>query len=234
MKKAPVVLGLLAVFLMTVLIAGCGEKAKDTAAPVNQEAKAPAASSKSSEPSTADLLGKGKAITELSYEYETQMPDSEKIVVKTWIKGKKMRSEMANPAEGGNIITIIDSEKGFAYVYQPAQKMATKMDISMAQQEDSASPTETLESYKPDNMKLVGRETIDGKKCLIYEFTDEIQSKAWLWEENGLPVKTEAIIDGKKAVGLFRNLKIGDVADSMFTLPEGTQIMELNLPKQGN
>ncbi|MEN6328136.1 MAG: DUF4412 domain-containing protein [Syntrophomonas sp.] len=232
MKKAPVVFGLLAVFLMTVLIAGCGEKAKETAAPGKQETKAPAESSKTDEPSTADLLGKGKAIIELSYEYEAQMPDSEKIAAKTWIKGKKMRTEMNNPAEGGNIITIIDSEKGVAYVYQPAQKMATKMDISMAQQEDSASPTETLESYKPDSMNLVGRETVDGKKCLVYEFKDENQTKAWLWEENGLPIKTEVMMDGKKAVGLFKNLKIGNIADSMFTLPEGTQIMELSLPKQ--
>lgn len=232
MKKAPVVFGLLVVFLMTALIAGCGEKTKETAAPVKQENKAPATPSKSAEPSTAELLGKGKAITELSYEYETQMPDSEKIVVKTWIKNKKMRSEMDNPAEGGTIITIVDSEKGFAYVYQPEQKMATKMDISMAQQEDSATPVETLESYKPDSMKLVGRETVDGKKCLIYEFKDESQTKAWLWEDNGLPIKTEVMIDGKKAVGLFKNLKIGDVADSMFTLPEGVKVMELNLPKQ--
>lgn len=233
MKKAPVVLALLAIFLMTVLIAGCGGNAEETAAPVKQETNTPADSSKSTEPSTAELLGKGKGITELSYEYEAQMPDSQKIVAKTWIKGKKMRTEMANPAEGGNIITIIDSEKGVAYVYQPAQNMATKMDISMAQQEESSSPAETLESYKPDDMKMVGRETVDGKKCLVYDFLDG-QTKAWLWEENGLPIKTEVIMDGKKAVGLFKNLKIGDVPDSMFTLPEGTQIMELNLPMQGN
>lgn len=231
MKKAPWILGLLAIFLMTVLIAGCGGKTEENAAPVKQETNDPADSSKSEAPSTQDLLGKGKAISELSYEYEAQMPDSEKMVAKTWLKGKKMRTEMANPAEGGNIITIVDGEKGVAYVYQPEQKMATKMDISLTQQEESASPTETLESYKPEDMNMIGRETIDGKKCLVYEFLDG-QSKAWLWEENGLPIKTEVIMDGKKAVGMFRNLQIGNVDDSMFTLPEGTQIMELNLPQQ--
>jgi outer membrane lipoprotein-sorting protein len=231
-KNLPLTLCLLALFLFTVVLAGCGTAPQDTSAPADKEAAAPSSEKSSdSEPVLKDLLGKGKALNEMSFDCETQVGE-QKMLVKTWIKGKKVRSEMESPEAGGKIINIIDSAAGVVYVYQPEQKMATKMDISMAQQDGSSSPQEDLEAMNPEKMKYVGKDTIDGKKCLVYEITEDNvgTSKVWLWEENGIPLRMEVISDGEKIVMEYRNIKIGGIPDSMFELPKGTQIMEFNMP----
>ncbi|HBK52402.1 MAG TPA: hypothetical protein DDZ44_00495, partial [Syntrophomonas wolfei] len=129
-KNLSLTLCLLALFLLTAVIAGCGP-AKESSAPADKEASAPSSDKSSgSEPVLKDLLGKGKAVNEMSFDCETQVGE-QKMLVKTWIKGKKVRSEMESPEAGGKIINIIDSAAGVVYVYQPEQKVATKMDISL-------------------------------------------------------------------------------------------------------
>ncbi len=231
-KNLPLTLCLLALFLFTVVLAGCGTAPQDTSAPADKEAAAPSSEKSSdSEPVLKDLLGKGKAVNEMSFDCETQVGE-QKMLVKTWMKGDKLRNEIESPEGDGKIINIIDNAAGVVYVYHPEQKMATKMDISMAQQDGSSSPQEDLEAMNPEKMKYVGKDTIDGKRCLVYEITEDNvgTSKVWLWEENGIPVRMEVISDGEKMVMEYRNIKIGGIPDSMFELPAGIQITEFSMP----
>ncbi len=220
---------LLTLFLFSALLAGCSSTAQTgKTAGESQETN-----SKSEEkaPLPQDLLAKGKSINEMSFDSESRIGE-QTMHAKTWIKANKMRSEIDNPEEGGKIVNIIDNAAGVAYVYLPEQKIATKMDISMSQQDGSSSPQENLDAMKPEKMKYIGKDTVDGKMCLVYEYTEDNAgtAKVWLWEENGLPLRIESIHGGEKAVMEYRNLKIEGVPDSMFELPSGTEITEFNFP----
>ncbi|MDD2510691.1 MAG: lipoprotein [Syntrophomonas sp.] len=232
MKKNLFITFILLLFAITALVAGCGQKSSETSAPAPKEAGQ--SNSSSDDTSAQSLITKGMAVKNISYDCEVSLPEGEKMTMKALIKGKKMRTEMPNPEGGGNIISIIDSDQGFVYIYQPDQKTATKMGISMSQQDNTPSPQDTMESLNADIMKYIGKETIDGKTCLVYEFQDGNQetSKIWLWEDYGIPLKIESIMDGKKSVLEYRNVKTDEIPDSMFEIPEGTTIMEFNMPGQ--
>ncbi|MEN6349470.1 MAG: DUF4412 domain-containing protein [Syntrophomonas sp.] len=232
MKKNLFITFVLLLFAITALVAGCGQKSSETSAPAPKEAAQ--SSSSSDDTSAQSLITKGMEVKNLSYDCDVSEPEGQKLTVKAWIKGKKMRTEMPNPEGGGNMISIIDSDQGIVYIYQPEQKTATKMGISMSQQDNAPSPQETMESLNAEKMKYTGKETIDGKTCLVYEFQDQNNetSKIWLWEDYGIPLKIESIMDGKKSVLEYRNVKTDEIPDSMFELPADTTIMEFNMPGQ--
>ena len=230
MKKNLLISSLVLLFAMTILVAGCGKKAGETSAPAPKEAAQSSAGS--SDTSAQSLITKGMAVNNISYDCEVSIPEGNKVSMKAWIKGKKMRTEMPNTEGSGSIVSIIDSEQGVAYMYQPDQKMATKMSISMSQQGNSPSPQETMASLKPNDMKYTGKDSVDGKKCLVYEYVENKEtSKIWLWEDYGVPLKIEATTDGKKSVMEYRNVKLDEIPASMFEVPAGTKIMEFNMPK---
>jgi len=230
LKKNVLVSLLLLLFVMTILVAGCGKKASETSAPAPKEAAQ--TSSTSGDTSAQGLITKGMAVSNISYDCEVSVPEGNKVSMKAWIKGKKMRTEMSNTEGSGSIVSIIDSEQGVVYMYQPEQKMATKMSMSMSPQGNSPSPQETMASLKPNELKYTGKDTVDGKKCLVYEYVENKEtSKIWLWEDYGVPLKIEATTDGKKSVMEYRNVKLDEIPASMFELPEGTKIMEFNMPK---
>jgi len=210
---------------LAVMMTGCGS---------SKETTAPPAGDKAASVSAEELVAKGKAIKGMSFEYQMKIPGGEgDLTVKTWMKGQNIRTEMKNPAGEGNVINIVNADKGVAYFYQPDQKMATKMDISQMK-EDSNTPRDPMEDLDPVKMKSLGRETIDGKKCLIYEVAgqDNSSSKVWLWEEYGFPVKFEVVSSGETMVMEYKNIQVGDISDSMFELPAGVQIMSFNMPGQ--
>lgn len=229
--KKNLVVAILLLFVMNLLVAGCGKKASETSIPAPKEAAQ--TSSTSSDTSAQGLITKGMAVSNISYDSEISVPEGNKVSMKAWIKGKKMRTEMPNTEGSGSIVSIIDSEQGVLYMYQPEQKMATKMSISMSQQDSSPSPKETMESLKPNEMKYISKDTVDGKKCLVYEFQagNKETSKVWLWEDYGVPLKIEATTDGKKSVMEYHNVKLDEIPASMFEIPADTKIVEFNMPK---
>ena len=229
--KKNLVVSILLLFVMTLLVAGCGKKASETSAPAPKEAVQSSASS--SDTSAQSLITKGMAISNISYDCEVSVPEGNKVSMKAWIKGNQMRTEMPNTEGNGSIVSIIDSEKGIVYIYQPDQKMATKMSISMSPQDNSPSPKEAMASLKPNEMKYTGKDTVDGKKCLVYEIQagNNETGKVWLWEDCGVPLKIEATTDGKKSVMEYRNVKLDEIPASMFEIPAGTKIVEFNMPK---
>jgi len=113
------------------------------------------------------------------------------------------------------------------YLYQPQQKMATKLPYD---DEDGqfSNPLDEQEEVDEENAVYVGKEKIDGKNCLVYEMTaEDAKSKMWVWEDNGMPLRIESESEGEKVVVEYSNVKVGDIDDNMFKLPAGTQIMDM-------
>ena len=88
--------------------------------------------------------------------------------------------------------------------------------------------TNTIGDTDADTMLFTGRETFDGKECLVYETDYEGgKGKMWIWEEAGMPLRIETSSGSDTIVVEFINFNIGNVEDSMFQIPEGAEIMDL-------
>lgn len=174
------------------------------------------------EESLTDVLSKAKEITAYRYDVVMTSPGESAITTKFWLKGDKMRWE--GNYEGRDVVYIIDQSAEIAYLYIPAQKMAMKMDFSKAEEtvgESAAEQSGSIEQYNPATL---GTEVLDGKTCLVVEYSDQTsQIKMWLWTKYGIPVRTETTTAKGTAVAEIKNIEFGDIADSMFELPAGVQ-----------
>ncbi len=219
-------LGLLFVILLSISMAGCGGAAPEESAE-DQEADPPAAEQE--EVSAEELVAKGMSAEGFSYDYVLTMPNGEKITHKMWVKGGSMRSEMENPAGGEPILSIINKDEGMMYVYQPEVNYAVQMPLDQSDM-DTASPQDYLRDSDADSMLLTGRETFDGKECLVYETDYEGgKGKMWIWEEAGMPLRVETTSGSDTVVVEFLNFAVGNVDDAMFQLPPGTTIMDAGI-----
>lgn len=215
-KKKNLFIQLLMV-LMVIALVGCGGTAP------NQEAQEPG--NEEGVPA-ADLIVKGMSVDGFSYDYVITTPDGEKLTHKMWVKGGNLRSEMENPMGGEPILTIINADEGLMYVYNPETKYAIQTPM---QQSDIQSPKDYLSETDSEGMVFISREIYDKKDCLVYETNEDgMKGKMWIWEEGGMPLRVESTKDGETVVAEFLNFNIGDVDNSMFSLPAGAQIMDMS------
>ena len=164
----------------------------------------------------------------VSYKYEAVItaPGEEVITAKFWLKGYKIRWE--GTYEGQSVVFLMDQSTQVAYTYIPAQGIAMKMDFSKAQRTVGESPTEQSESVMEYNPVTIGTEVLNGKTCLVIEYTTETEKvKMWIWTRYGFPIRTETTTDKGTTLAEIKNIDFGDIADSMFELPAGVQIMEI-------
>ena len=176
--------------------------------------------------SLTEVLGKAKGITSLEYDMVATSPGQEAVTVKMWLKGTKMRGE--GTFEGQEVVYILDMDEQEAYVYIPAQNMAMKMDFGKVQETLGESPAEQSESVEEYNPVTIGTEVLDGKSCLVVEYTTETSEvKMWIWTKYGLPIKTESTTTEGTSIVELKNIGLGEISDSIFELPAGVQIMEI-------
>jgi len=115
-----------------------------------------------------------------------------------------------------------------SYVYISAQNIAMKMDIGEVQENVGESPVEQSESIEKYNPTVVGSEVLDGKNCLVVEYTTETaETKMWIWKKHGFPIRTETTTDKGTTIVEIKNIEFGDIPDTMFELPAGIQIIEM-------
>lgn len=211
---------LLLALLMALLVTGCGGGTKEMG---------PGVSNSETEVKVDDLLAKGKSLSGLTYDYVATF-SGEQINSKVWVKEGNMRIEMIVP-EAGKMISIINTQKNAVYSYSPEQNMATKIPLDQSEV-DTISPQDYSENMNSESMKYIKNETLDGKKCLIYEVSDQDEKvKVWLWEDYGIPLRVEASDEGMLVE--YKNIKVEDIDDSLFVLPVGINIMDLgnlNIP----
>ncbi len=217
---------LLLLFFLIVGLVGCsGEKKDETDNGVTAEQATPG----NAEIPPEQLIAKGMEVDGFSYEYVLTMPTGEKFVHKMWAKEGNMRSEMENPYSGEPTLSIVNVTEKAVYVYQPAHKQAIAMPLDDSSV-DTTSPKDYLGELDSSDMIYMKTETFDGKECRVYETAD---GKIWIWEEHGMPLRIELQSEEGDIIVEFLNFKIGDIDDSLFKLPEGTQIMDLgSLMKQ--
>lgn len=215
---------ILVLIMLSIALTGCVGAAPEENA--EDQTDDPSASEED-EVSADELLAKGMSVEGFSYDYVLTMPDGDEITHKMWVKEGNMRSEMENPAGGEPILSIINKDEGFVYVYHPEVNYAVQMPLDQADM-DTTSPQDYLSGSDPDSMLFTGRETFDGKECLVYGTDYEGgKGKMWIWEEAGMPLRIETTSGSDTVVVGFLNFTIGNVDDAMFQLPPGAEIMEM-------
>lgn len=177
--------------------------------------------------SLTDILAKVSNITSLKYDMVTTAPGQETAsTTKMWLKGHKTRMEMTSG--GKDMVYFVDTDTQEAYLYFPSDNTAMKMDFSTAQEAAGESPTEQSQSLEDYNPQIVGSETLDGKDCLLVKYTaGTTEVKTWLWKNYGLAIKMESKTPEGTSTIELKNIEFGNIADSVFVLPAGAQIMTL-------
>jgi len=219
MKK----LGLLLVIMVAIvslLVIGCGgggEEAGTTATP--ETASTPAKTSATGDTLT-DLLAKGQDIGSVKYDMVVTAPGQDTMTTKVWLKGENMKFE--SELEGETSITIVNDDEQVMYMYLPDQNMAYKMDYNNVP-ESAVEGTEDVLDY---DYEIIGTETVDGKSCLVVEWTVEgFTSKMWVWKDKGFPIKIETVTSEGKMTIEYKNIQFVNIPDSEFELPEGVEII---------
>jgi outer membrane lipoprotein-sorting protein len=235
-KWAIILVGLL--FIGFIASAGCiGEKAPEegeevpTGEATTPTAEASTATSGDEGTSLSDLLAKAKGTTSVKYDMVSTSPGKPSETAKVWMEGNKMRMEAT--AEGETMIIIVNELE--AYMYNPEENMALKMDFSDVP-ESTLEDIESLMDYKPT---VVGVDTVDGKLCTVVEYTYsseisgdnyELKTKSWLWQKHGLPIRTETTSSfggtSETTTTEMKNIDFGDIPNSMFELPAGVEIQD--------
>jgi outer membrane lipoprotein-sorting protein len=169
--------------------------------------------------SLEDIVGQG--IGSVSYTMEITAPGTPTVAMKVWSEGNKVRSEMEQGEQ--RIVNITNYDTGKAYMYMPDMNMAYEIDLSQAPETDYGD-VQDIPNY---DYTVIGTETMDGKSCLVVEYSaGGATVKSWIWKEHGFPIRTEVTTSEGTTVTVFKDIDFGDIADSMFELPAGVQIME--------
>ncbi len=220
MKKG--ILAIIAAMFFCFVFTGCGGEKQTPAAKPSQPAQpAPAAK----EVSVGDLLGKGKNISGLTYDYVLSAKEMQ-LTGKFWASGKKIKFETT--VANQKVITIIDGSASVMYNYLPDQKLATKMALDPAK--IPAMPDKYSKEVDPAKFKVLESTTYEGVKCkvLLLEDAGNATQKLWVREDYGMPMRVEMTsASGDKQVMEFKNMKVEAVPDSVFALPEGVPVTDL-------
>jgi outer membrane lipoprotein-sorting protein len=223
-----------AIVLSISLLAGCA-----TSAPASPDESSPPPSAPSSTETTTpspsepepsqpsgdtldDILSLTSGIGSVKFDMVMTGGGMPSLTTKVWLKGEKMKTEAT--MEGQTVINIIDHGTQTMYMYMPEQNMAFRVTYEQAQ----GSPVEetmAISQYHPQNL---GTETIDGKVCLVVEYTVQGASTTmWIWEEHGFPIKVVTVTDQGTTTIEYKNIQFTDIPDSEFELPPGVQIMDM-------
>ncbi len=143
---------------------------------------------------------------------------------KVFVKGQKMRNEFQ--AGGETSISIMRPDKRVVWMLLPGERMYMEMPLTEEYKEKFL-------LKKPENqarMKHLGTETVNGLECDKYEVTavqdgESARQYVWVAKKLGMPIKSVAA-DGSMSME-YRDIVIGEVADSVFEVPEGFEKMHL-------
>lgn len=178
-----------------------------------------------SDKTVGDILRNADSIAFAKYNMIVSAPGLPAVSSKVFLKKNKMRLE--TNLQGVNTVTLVDSDTQVMFTYLPDQKTAIKMDWSNAPI-PATMDAQSILNYQP---QIDGTETIDGKVCMVAEYTVEsIASKMWIWQDLGLPVRIESSTPLGKTTVDFKNYDFSDIQDNLFILPAGTQIIDFGLP----
>ncbi|KUG02538.1 hypothetical protein ASZ90_020170 [hydrocarbon metagenome] len=147
-----------------------------------------------------------------------------------YIQGSNFRMD-TNVQGAGQATMLYKTNTNEAWIINLDQNTAMKLGLNDVETE-SVNPLEPMTAYAEDMYNVVGKETIDGKKCTVIEVTDDnAYTKMWVWEEYGFPLKMEIIADENQINYEYKNVSFDKIPDSMFEVPAGVQIMDMQMPE---
>jgi hypothetical protein len=123
----------------------------------------------------------------------------------------------------------------FIYTWNDKEDVVYKAESPIANHLNNSNMT-TKEandkSLRSIGYKEIGTETVNGKKCTVYE---GLGGKLWAWEKYQIPVKVDVNILGINIVSTAVKFDLDAKIDqNIFALPEGKQIVENNRTQQNN
>ena len=231
--------------LLAALVAGCSSNKSSTTTPAPNS---PAATSSTSNPTSsvpaqtsqgpgttattsaqgstnselAGIIAKAAGLQSVKFDTTISGPNFPTTTQKVYWKKSKMRIE--GTAMGMTSVIFVDTDKRTAYLYLPSQNTATKVDFGQV----PAAVTTAVSSISSNNPVVIGSETLDGKACLVIQYSsNDGTTKEWLWKDNGFPIKIEITGTSGTTTSINSNFDFSDIADSLFDLPAGVQIIDL-------
>ena len=95
--------------------------------------------------------------------------------------------------------------------------------------EDIQDPTSYQKGVVSGNYRVEGTETRDGHKCKVVVLLDDQgveESRLWISEQYGIPVRVEATNEAGFLVLEYKNLNTGPISDDVFQVPEDIEIFD--------
>jgi outer membrane lipoprotein-sorting protein len=155
------------------------------------------------------------------------------LLTQVWRKGVNQRADSFIKSAPQNVVskTIKNSEGLYVQrLSKPWQRRRGQLKKSDCQWNGfetlGLSMTPGISARVSPNMKILGRETVDGKECVIVQLTSQGRtSTIWVWEETGLALKREIKSrfskDAESHVRYeYSNFDFKDIPDRFFEVPK--------------
>jgi len=131
--------------------------------------------------------------------------------------------------EGGQqMFVVVNTKTNITQAFMPSQKMYMEMksdDIQSASNDVFQSLEEQKKKYET---KMVGKETVNGYDCEIYEVMADgsIVTTYWQSAEIEYPIK---VVTGENQdmIMELKNIEKGDIDDALFQVPAGYTKMDM-------
>jgi hypothetical protein len=170
-----------------------------------------------------NLLTAPAYAVELSADMIIQSAAGGEMTGRVFVRDNNLRQELDTP--GGIQTTIINQATGVMYILLPGQNMYMEMQNSQV----TLGEGEDFEKKYSGKGKItnLGTETIEGYLCdkyqIVYNDPNQGEATIWIAREFNYPLKVYAESPQDKATILYSNISEADLADSLFTIPEGYQ-----------
>lgn len=229
---------ILALFLMSMVVFtlfyGCSKPSPAAPADLPPVAEAPTTPAEPPAAEVTDkdgilkLLGESPDVMKkgISYDYVMMVGEQQTMTSKFSYKGENIRMEGLDPSNPSLMIT-----KGKElFIINPQEKTGFKMSTEL---EGDANPTGDVkpeESMDKDSLNVVGKEDVNGEPCYVVltkNVADDSEMKLWLHQKYGIMMKMESQSSEGKVLIEVKNLKVGDIPDSLFEIPSDIKMMEM-------
>ena len=170
------------------------------------------------------------------YYYEVESVTNDQIfTTKLWTSGNRMKMESLYPETGESIIMVMDGEKGLSYMHQPSENITMIMDFDTSpssivpDDEGNINYIDAMKELSEDESVIVEKGTFEGEPVQI--ITGDIMGNKniiWVSTKTGFPLKAEYYEEGNLfSSSLFKGFNNEAIDQSIFDIPEGTQVMDL-------
>ena len=166
-------------------------------------------------------------VAEFSADF-TMTENGNVITGKTFIKGNKIRKVAA--VQGQTVITILRSDKKVAWTLIPDEKQYIEIGLSF----DPARPSADAGTEYAYDQKTIGHEKVNGYDCDVIQYTYKKKMYGalvqWVSTKLNFAIKYQTKDTSGKVTSAqeYKNIKTGNVADSLFEIPAGYTKFSMN------